>query len=164
MLPHTSHSFSSHDSKFLFFTLFKGAIVSSIASTCTMCLGYCACQSVASLCQSCCGNTSGTGRKRSVVLLALSIILSVLFQHKWAADLSGGNALVSHIPYLGTQITNAWTDGCMEFEDDDTEAESLKEKCISNAGVYRVNFITILFFFIMMVATSQRASLNSQAW
>jgi len=127
-----------------------------------LCLGYCACQSASSLCQACFGNSdpSTTGRKRSILLLAIAVALSLIFQYSWAPSLHGGNS-ITRLPYIGTQINQAWNDDCYNRFHEDL---ALLTKCRGNSGVYRATFTSTLFFLCMAIATKINPILNRSAW
>ena len=144
--------------------LSQGAIVSSMMSSITLCLGYCACQGASSLCGACFGNSdpSSTGRKRSILLLAMTVFLALIFQYSWAPSLQGGKGnSITRIPFLGSYVLDAWNDTCQEqFEGD----PDLITKCQGNAGVYRATFASTFFFLLMAVGAYYNPSLNRSAW
>lgn len=140
----------------------QGAIISSIASSLTLCLGYCACQSANSLCNVCFGNAdpTTTGRKRSILLLALTVAIALILQYSWAPSMQGGND-ITKIPYLGTRIKNSWNDVCLDHFGDDPDVLT---KCRGNAGVYRATFTSTFFFITMACATKFNSAINRSAW
>lgn len=139
-----------------------GGIISSIASSLTLCLGYCACQSASSLCEACFGysDPSSTGRKRSILLLAMTVALALYFQYSFAPSIQDGNSVLK-IPYIGTRIKNAWNDQCLALFQNDAD---LLLKCQGHAGVYRATFVSSLFFACMAIATKFNSAINRSAW
>ncbi|KAL7546260.1 hypothetical protein ACHAWF_009594 [Thalassiosira exigua] len=157
----------------------------AISSTVSMAATYCACASASSLCHACLGQTSpGTsGRRRSVLLLALSVLLALTFQYSVApailSDERGWWKVAKATPGVGGRIYRAWTDGCVGYlgaevaeaaanaDEDEASSSSTKgpyEQCAGNAGVYRPTFVSFLFFSISAVATYFRPGLNRQVW
>jgi hypothetical protein len=129
-------------------------------------LTYCCFSAAGSLCQSCFGSTAEgtTGRKRSVLLLALTIVLAFWFQY------SVGPAIVSKqgtvwnifrwIPGLGKHVHTAWQKPCEQFKED----EHLMEQCAGNAGVYRPTAVATIFYLVSAAATRFQPHLNREVW
>jgi len=120
---------------------------------------WCLCTATGSLLCSCCGNdkpssmppSATSGRKRSVLLLILTIIIAFVFQYAIGPYVMG-------LP-ISNYVTNAWTDGCLKYE-----SESLREKCVGNQGVYRANFSAFVFFTLAAVAAYCKPTANREAW
>lgn len=154
--PHESHALtlvSTHST--------QGAAISSSLS---MGLTYCCCSASSRLCQACFGSTTGTtGRKRSVLLLLLAIILSLWMQYSLgpALVLQKGRLwyLESFLPGSGV-LTHAWKDDCAPYAHD----EGLLAQCAGNAGVYRMTAVTAIFFTLLAMATRFEPALNRDAW
>ncbi|KAL7455695.1 hypothetical protein ACHAWC_007229 [Mediolabrus comicus] len=118
---------------------------------------FCFCSASASLCSAWCGNdkpstsppSAKSGRMRSVLLLAFSIIVALIFQYALAPN-------VSQIvwPYF----VNAWTGSCAN------ENPELVKVCSGNAGVFRASFAAFLFFVIFGLAAICKPTANRDAW
>ena len=114
-------------------------------------LTFCFCQAAASLCNACCGNdkpstvppSAASGRKRSIIVLFLSIGLALAYQWGIAPTLVESKW---DIPYL----VDAWLDDCEEFNSD----EDLQKACAGINGNYRVSFATTLFFFLAAIGAA----------
>lgn len=119
-------------------------------------VGYCICRTTSSLCAMCLnlnGNTS-TGRMQSVTLLALSVILSLLFQYAlapWVLQ-HRGTLLSNHNPFL-KYVMSLWS-----CDDENRDCP------IANNGVFRICACTTLFFILTTVASKIRPSSNREAW
>jgi serine incorporator 1/3 len=120
---------------------------------------WCFCTAAASLLGSCCGNDkpstlapgAASGRKRSVLLLILTIAVAFALQYGVA-------------PYIvqisiSNYVTTAWLSGCEDFE-----MESLIENCAGQAGVYRSALAAVIFFILATVAVSCKPTANREAW
>jgi serine incorporator 1/3 len=120
---------------------------------------WCFCTAAASLLGSCCGNDkpstvapgAASGRKRSVLLLILTIAVAFALQYGVA-------------PYIvqisiSNYVTTAWLSGC-----DDFEMESLIENCAGQAGVYRAALAAVVFFILAAIAVSCKRTANREAW
>ena len=111
-----------------------------------------------SLMTSCCGNDkpssvtpgAASGRKRSVLLLVLSVAIAFAFQYG-LADLITGFAIDNY-------VTNAWRDGC------DYDLENLNKRCAGNAGVYRSAASAVGFFSLAAIGVACKRSANREAW
>jgi len=136
-------------------------------------LGWCCCTAVGSLISSCCGNDKNStvppgatsGRKRSVLLLMISIVFAMVFQYVVGPRLKPNyrNKINPVLAYLA----DAWIDGCEEFVDDDESSEdydNLRQKCSGNNGVYRVAGSALLFFILTAVAACCKPTANREAW
>jgi len=144
----------------------------AISSTVSLGLTYCACSSASSLCHACLGQTSAhtSGRRRSVLLLALAVLLALVFQYLLAPGIVGDGSgwwnFARKAPGAGKHVLRSWTDGCEQYLDGG-EAASLAGpygQCIGNAGVYRPTFFSFLFFACAAAASYLRPSLNREAW
>lgn len=120
---------------------------------------WCFCSAAASLLGSCCGNDkpstespgASSGRKRSVLLLILSIAIAFGFQFgvaPYVIDLTIGNI-----------VTDAWLNGCEGYETD-----ALTERCAGQAGVFRSAASALLFFILAAIAVVCRRTANREAW
>jgi hypothetical protein len=79
-------------------------------------------------------HSATSGRKRSVLLLALSGVVALVFQYGFAPNYDK----------IGWQyLSDAWTSGC----GDDSNKE-LMTICAGNAGVYRSSAAAFVFFII----------------
>jgi len=131
-------------------------------------LTYCCFTAAGSLCQSCFGTTAPgtTGRKRSVLLLSVAIILALWFQYHVGPSIVRRSGwawkLYSLIPGTGKMVYSAWYDPCDQY-DPETEIK-LIEQCAGNAGVYRPMFLSTLFFSLFAIASGVVPSLNREAW
>lgn len=158
---------------------------SAVSSTLSLGLTYCACTSASSICNACLGRTSPStsGRRRSVLLLALSVLLALTFQYSVApailGDKNGWWNVVRKTPGVGKHVYKGWTDGCEGYL---TEAASAAEhdaedggasdallsgpygQCAGNAGVYRPTLFSFLFFSCAAAASYLRPSLNREVW
>ena len=74
-----------------------------------------------------------SGRKRSVLLLALSVIVALIFQYGLAPNLDA----ISWQYFI-----DAWTSGC------GGNNVLLVDVCAGNAGVYRASGAAFLFYFV----------------
>jgi serine incorporator 1/3 len=129
----------------------------------------------ASLCQACFGSTAAgtTGRKRSVLLLAVAIALALWMQYSFAPSIvtQSGWAWKSYryLPGLGNVVYQAWHGPCEQYDPNlhpNTEQASLAllNQCAGNAGVYRPTAVAFLFFLITAAATKMQPQLNKEAW
>ena len=94
-----------------------------------------------------------SGRKRSVLLLILAIVIAFCLQYAVAPAIVNFNAPVDNV------VSNAWMDGC------DTLATTQQmERCAGNAGVYRSSFSAMIFFFLAGIAVCFKKTANREAW
>jgi len=127
---------------------------------------YCVCNAGNSICQSCFGTTAAgtTGRKRSVLLLGLAVVMALWFQYNVGPSIISktGYAWKAYrfIPGTGKWVYEAWYDSCAKYEH---EPELLNE-CAGLGGVLRPTFLTTLYFSANAVATAFVPSLNREAW
>lgn len=120
---------------------------------------WCFCTAMGSLLYSCCGNdkpsstppSATSGRKRSVLLLIITMFTAFVFQYAvgpFVMDLSMSN-----------YVTDSWTDGCLQYE-----SEALNKKCVGNQGVYRATFSAFVFFLLASISVYLRPTANREAW
>ena len=131
------------------------AVITCIVTSLTFCL----CSATTSLMGACCGNDktsniapgASSGRKRSVLLLCMAIVIAFAFQYgvaKYIVNIS-----------ISNYITDAWLSGCTDF---DTDALILR--CAGQAGVYRSGFSAFVFFILAAVAVACKRTANREAW
>ncbi|KAK1748966.1 serine incorporator [Skeletonema marinoi] len=136
---------------------------SAISSAASLAVTYCACSSASSICNACLGSTSPqtTGRRRSVLLLVLAVVLSLAFQYSLApAILEKGEEKWSIIgSTIGKRMFNSWTSGCESYYSEDQIGQ-----CAANAGVFRPTFLSFVFFVIAAVTSSIRPDFNRHVW
>ncbi|KAL7456666.1 LOW QUALITY PROTEIN: hypothetical protein ACHAWC_008140 [Mediolabrus comicus] len=127
---------------------------SAISSAVSLSATYCACSSASLICNACLGqsNPQTTGRRRSVFLLVLSVILALLFQYSLAPTILQKGGEKWSIIGSTTRLFTSWTNGC------DNQAQL--DQCAANAGVYRPTFVAFLFFVVATVASFIRPDLN----
>jgi len=83
-----------------------------------------------------------SGRKRSVLLLALSGVVALVLQYGFAPNYDK----------IGWQyLSDAWTSGCGA----DT-SEELVKICAGNSGVFRASAAAFVFFFIFGIGEHGR--------
>lgn len=131
----------------------------------SLALTYCCCTAAGSLCTSCFGSTAEgtTGRKRSVLLLAMTIALALWFQYQVGPSIVQEQGWIWKtyrvIPGTGKLVFHAWKDErCSKYEGD------LLSECAGNAGVYRPTFIAALFFGVQAFSSKLAPHLNREAW
>lgn len=108
---------------------------------------------------SCCGNdkasdvppSATSGRKRSVLLLAIATVVALIFQYVVGPQ-------VVRIS-INNYVTNAWTDGCTN-----QATEDLQERCVGNNGVYRATSSALVFFLLAAIAAVCKPTANREAW
>jgi len=128
-------------------------------------LTWCFCTAAGSLFSSCCGNDKASsippsavsGRRRSVLLLIISIALAFIFQYAVAPALQP-DGRAPNLPVVGGYLVEAWASGCVH---DDA---ILRERCSGNAGVYRIAGATSLFFILAALAALCKPTANREAW
>lgn len=119
------------------------------------CLSYSFCNCIGFVCTSFLGGRDSMGgRKRSVLLLCLSIICSIYFQYFFVPELFRPDSsswfwfALKNFPGLGTHLRKVWLSGyCAESFGSDTYHH---QRCVGNVGVYRPTLIALLFFAITM--------------
>lgn len=133
---------------------------------------YCCCTAGSSLCNSCFGTVAvgSTGRKRSVLLLAMVIATALWFQYNVGPGIVGETGTIYQLlgwtPWVGKTIHGAWVDSCEAQYPDalDNGVDGVIEDCAGNAGVYRPCFLSTLYFLVNAVATRFVPTLNREAW
>lgn len=140
-------------------------------STVQLGVAYCCCNVSSSLCNTCLGSTSAsnTGRKRSVLLLSITITMALLFQYVLAPSVIRQNGwwkIYSAIPGMGKMMFHSWTDSCIQYNDgaDNGEYSDLYIQCVANGAVFRPTFVATIFFLISALATKANPELNKQGW
>lgn len=83
--------------------------------------------------------------------MVLTIAIALGFQY-------GVAPYVLKIP-ISNYVTDAWKDGCLDFQD-----TLLKEKCAGNSGVYRATSSAFLFFIVAAAAAYCKPTANREAW
>jgi serine incorporator 1/3 len=128
---------------------------------------YCVCNSVGSVCNACLGSTAqaATGRRRSVLLLTLSIAIALWFQYSVGPAIVSGGGGTMHkvfrwIPGVGSLLYSSWHDDCAAYDDN----ALLLNQCAGNAGVYRPTALAALFFAVSACVAKAQPSLNKQVW
>jgi hypothetical protein len=106
-----------------------------------------------------------SGRKRSVLLLAYSVVVALIFQYGLAPYIlsTNENGIVPGWKYL----SDAWTSGCDAADSDDQDGSSMDDAtiiCAGNSGVYRSSSATFTFFCIFGIAAKCRPTSNREAW
>ncbi|KAG7338054.1 serine incorporator domain containing protein [Nitzschia inconspicua] len=120
---------------------------------------WCFCTAATSLLSSCCGNDkpshvapgASSGRKRSVLLLLLSIGIAFAFQYGVAPYIVGIS--------ISNYVTNAWLSGCEDYETD-----TLMEACAGQNGVYRSALAALIFYILAAIAVAFKRTANREAW
>ena len=93
-----------------------------------------------------------SGRKRSVLLLVIALVLSLVFQYSVAPWIVEND-------WTGYLAEN-WLDGCEKFDD----GSELQDSCVGNNGVYRVGFAAVLFFVLAAIAVACKPTFNREVW
>lgn len=113
------------------------------------CLASCVGSSLGNCCSSAAGNVcadSGTGREQSVLLLATSVVLALIYQYVLAPSEAVDSGAID------------WDAGC-DYDDDEMD-----DKCRGNAGVYRVGCASFLFFTMATMITQSNPDFNRRYW
>jgi hypothetical protein len=137
-----------------------------MGQTISLAAAYCVCSAGSSLCQSCFGTTAPgtTGRKRSVLLLTVAIVMALWFQYNVGPGIVSQTGWVWKtyriIPGSGKWVYHSWYDSCQEYEED----PDLLNQCAGNAGVMRPTFLAAFYFGANAIATKIVPSLNKEAW
>ena len=136
---------------------------------------WCCCSATASLCGSWCGNdkpstvppSATSGRKRSVLLLAFSVVVALIYQYALAPNFYSSPADTTISSQIAAQaaskigwdyLADAWTSGCDDLSDE------LTQVCSGNAGVYRAAAAAFVFFISFGIAAKCRPTANREAW
>lgn len=146
---------------------------------------YCCCNAAQSLCQSCFGTTAPgtTGRKRSVLLLCITIVVALWFQYTIGPGIVSQNSwiwkMLRSIPFMSANfVYKAWYASCSQYDNDDFNnfdaemdvlddeniSNTLLHQCAGNAGVFRPTALATLYFLGNSVATRIVPTLNREAW
>lgn len=141
------------------------------------------CTAMGSLLTACCGNDkastvppgANSGRKRSVLLMVIAMIISFIFQY-WvaaavvesmdpqgivltanttASDIAGQIALQQSTNF----IKDNWLDGCTDYDN-----QGHRERCVGNSGVYRAAGSATLFFLLAAITVKCKPSFNREVW
>ena len=129
---------------------------------------YCCCSAASSLCNACFGTVAvgTTGRKRSVLLLAIVIASALWFQYNVGPSIVSQTGWVwkmyTIIPSTKKFVYGNWYDSCDELYPD--APDEVIEDCAGNAGVFRPTFLSTLYFLINAAATRFSPALNREAW
>lgn len=144
-----------------------------IISCAVMSVTWCACTASASLLTACCGTDkpstvppgANSGRKRSVLLMFLAMVISFIFQYWVAGAVVEPN---EEFEFSATEIAkdqatnffkDNWLNGCEQYE-----SEELRVRCVGNSGVYRAASAATLFFLLAAIAVKCKPSFNREAW
>jgi len=134
-------------------------------------LTYCACSSASSICNACLGQTSPhtSGRRRSVLLLGIAVLLSLLFQYSLAPAILGDDSswwsILRKAPGVGKHVYQSWTEGCEQYlPEHEDKLTGPFGVCTGNAAVYRPTFFSFLFFMVASVASYYRPLSNREVW
>lgn len=142
-----------------------GLIISGCSAVC------CACQTCQS-CAACLGKpfqsngynrqddhpiTASSGRKRSVFLFVLALVLALLFQYVIAPSDFG---------------EDYWSSSCtLDYDENDADGdcsgicnEDEEGRCRENIGVYRVGFVSLIFFGIFAIWSYFSVDFNRSYW
>lgn len=129
---------------------------------------YCCCSAASSLCNACFGTVAvgTTGRKRSVLLLAIVIASALWFQYNVGPSIVSQTGWVwkmyTIIPSTRKFVYSNWYDSCDELYPD--APDEVIEDCAGNAGVFRPTFLSTLYFLVNAAATRFSPKLNREAW
>jgi len=128
---------------------------------------WCVGSAASSLCNTCFGSVAigTTGRKRSVLLLAMVISTALWFQYHVAPAIIRKDGWAPKlIPFFDKLVYNSWFDSCANQYPDAVLDDDVISDCAGNAGVYRPTFLSTLYFLINAVATRFVPTLNREAW
>ena len=127
---------------------------------------YCCGTAASSLCNACFGTVAvgTTGRKRSVLLLAMVIATSLWFQYSIGPGILEQDGWIWKLLQMGTgkYLYRAWYESCEAQYP--SSFEGVLEKCAGNAGVLRPTFLSTLFFSVNAIATRFAPRLNREQW
>mmetsp|Transcript_13009 Transcript_13009/g.23584 ORF Transcript_13009/g.23584 Transcript_13009/m.23584 type:complete len:299 (-) Transcript_13009:739-1635(-) len=132
----------------------------ALFSMCAVMGTWCVCASVASVFSACCGNDKAStvapgatsGRRRSVLLLVLSVAVAFGFQYGVAPELYNSTVAPSY-------LVDAWSSGCEDYATDE-----LRERCAGHAGAYRAAGTATVFFLAAAIAAACKPTANRDAW
>ena len=150
---------------------------------------FCLCSAVTSLLGACCGNDKAStiapgaqsGRKRSVVLLLISIGLAFAYQYGVAHFIlhtlrttptasstttstmtdytMNVNAVAAYVPGVN-YVVDCWLSGCTQYD----YSEELLARCVGHSGVYRSALSAFLFFIVAAMAVVCKRTANREGW
>jgi len=129
-------------------------------------LAWCFCSAAGSLLSSCCATNKDasvppgatSGRKRSVLLLILSIAFAFGYQYGFGPNIVQYNNQIGPIGWMG----RAWYNGCDQYVSDGDY--DLAHTCAGQAGVYRAAGSAFLFFILAAIAVKFNPRSNREAW
>jgi serine incorporator 1/3 len=136
-------------------------------------VSYCCMSMISSLCNACLGSTAAgtTGRKRSVLLLTIAVILALWFQYSVGPNIITKKGwfydIFRYIPGAGSTVYHAWYDNCAHYATNKmSKAASLAvvQQCAGNAGVFRPMAVATNFFILMAVVTKVQPQFNRTLW
>lgn len=96
------------------------------------------------------------GRKRSVALLLLSLLIALVLQYIIAP-------VIVDAPDSIGYIKTAWTSGCSSSSNPDG-SDSLTKVCAGNNAVYRPSFTSVVFYLLAALASTMRRTANREYW
>jgi len=144
-----------------------------------MAVSWCFCSAAGSICSAACGNdkpsteapSAASGRRRSALLLLMSVGLAFVFQYALAPVFGNESNKIQAIPYAGPYIFDAWQQGCTVSEEEIVAkgysqeiVHQLEASCRGNNGVYRVSGATFLVFILLALAAKCKPTFNREAW
>jgi serine incorporator 1/3 len=134
---------------------------------------YCCMTMTGSLCNACLGSTAAgtTGRKRSVLLLTVAVILALYFQYVVGPNIVSQKGWVydfyRYIPGAGPMVYHAWYDSCAQYATKDmtkAAATAIVQQCAGNAGVFRPMAIATNFFTVNAIVSKYQPHFNRSLW
>lgn len=173
------------------YSVSQGSMISSAVSGVALGISYCFCTALGSLGNACCGNDKSSsdtpsitsGRKRSALLLLLSIGLALIFQYVIAPRLAytdantGSSNVISNVPHVGPYLLKSWNEGCQDRHPAKVNsgaastayntADQLalqQNQCRGDVGVYRVSICSTLFFLLAAIAAKCKPTFNREVW
>jgi len=146
-----------------------GVIISLMGSALTCVatsLTFCLCSACGSLCESCLGNDKPSttppsitsGRKRSVLLLLLSLASAFALQYGVAPAIVNTYKDYLDMNSVGRYLYDAWKGGC-DYDDEDSI-----RVCCGNSGALRASFASFLFFILAAMTAKCKPTANRDAW
>lgn len=145
----------------------------AISSSITMGVSYCCMNITGSLCNACLGSTAPgtTGRKRSVLLLSIAIMIALYFQYVVGPNIVTQRGWVydfyRYIPGAGPLVYHAWYDNCAHYATTSMSkmaSTAIIQQCAGNAGVFRPMTIATNFFTVMAITTKYQPNFNRALW
>lgn len=146
-----------------------GVIISMMGSALTCVatsLTFCFCSACGSLCGSCLGNDKPStappsitsGRKRSVLLLLLSLTCAFALQYAVAPAIVSEYKDYLDMNSAGRYLYDSWKGGC-DYDDEDSI-----RVCSGNSGALRASFASFLFFILAAITAKCKPTANRDAW